>query len=69
MCLEPCSVEQEATIEDNDIDGYICFIESLKLFQDGISNLGLDVERNFPFDGILEALFDGTIDNVDWSYS
>lgn len=32
MCLEPCSVEQEATIEDNDIDGYICFIESLKLF-------------------------------------
>jgi len=41
----------------------------LSYSQDGISNLGLDVERNIPLDGILEALLDGNLDGVDWSYS
>ena len=34
-CLEPCGVEQEATIEDNDIDGYMYFILNFEaLFYD-----------------------------------
>jgi len=34
-CFESCGVEQEATIEDNDIDGYMYFILNFEaLFYD-----------------------------------
>ena len=31
-CLETCGVKQEATIEDNEIDVYICYIQKFEAF-------------------------------------